>query len=145
MISIMENFLTYFNWKIVFLFIFAIIFQKFIIKPYLLIKYYEKQGLPSTFIPFLGKMFFDVAKGITQHNDAIYFQKKRIQANPKLKGFITNVGSDVIIDLIDPKYIKDFFAKQDQMIKYERFSSLYKEVLGDGLAFIEGPSWKKRR
>lgn len=59
------------------------------------------------------------------------------------------VGSNILLDLIDPELIREFFEKgkekyYQKKLDYPSSSSL-QQIIGEGLLLSEGESWKKKR
>jgi cytochrome P450 len=134
------------NWiKLLIIYLIWRTLQKFFLKPYFLLQFYKKQGINYRFMPFLGHTFVDIGKGQAEHNDALYFIKKASLDNPTIKAFASNIVGDVVVNIVDEKIIKEFFAKQENFVKYDRWAAIYVEILGKGLVFAEGASWKHKR
>ena len=59
------------------------------------------------------------------------------------------VGSDVLIDILDPELIKEYFEKTKDRHYEKNFNSpglsSIKSVIGSGLFLSEGDDWKKKK
>lgn len=124
------------------------IFYRLIIKPFLLVRYYARQGATSSYIPIVGDFgplsllnnFALMTKG-----DIYYRAKKMIQKNPDMKAICTNLGQNVAISFVDPNLIKDFLIKQDFYIKAKHMLGELPEIANHGLLLVSGDSWKRVR
>ena len=119
-------------------------FYKIIIQPYLLIRYYRKQGIDATFVPLLGYLKAAFTN-IHKHGDFYYDWKQRPYQNLKSKDFAVNLGNNVILWLVEPEHVKTFFNNQEPYSRKPEILVFFDEFLGDGLLFLKSPDMKRHR
>eukprot|EP01016_Furgasonia_blochmanni_P035995 TRINITY_DN4051_c0_g1_i1.p1 TRINITY_DN4051_c0_g1~~TRINITY_DN4051_c0_g1_i1.p1 ORF type:complete len:526 (-),score=108.26 TRINITY_DN4051_c0_g1_i1:29-1606(-) len=109
--------------------------------------FYTKQGLKvDYFYPYLSYYHIMVQKHIKQFGDPSRALKLKVQQDPKAKAYLTNIGDDIHLILLDPDIIKDFFTnKSGFYVKTSRSVRNLKRLIGEGLVFSEGEIWKKHR
>lgn len=68
---------------------------------------------------------------------------------PKLKTWCTNLGSNVILHIVDPKLLQKFYSLQTSSnTMYNRdldFWWIFLETAGLNFGFVEGAEWKRHR
>lgn len=120
-----------------------ILFKHFIL-PRLRLRFYEKQGLQMTFVPFSGYYVNDLANVNRKGN---YYQNwiDRARQDPRPIAFGGNYGSSAHVVLLDPEIIKAHLSKTELYSKSPEFLDLWKELYRTGLIVSEGSLWQKRR
>ena len=90
--------------------LFGYIIHFLVIKPYMAIRYYKKQGFKmSYFFPIFG--FLKLKQmDIDKHHDFQYYRKHLIENYPGTKGIITNLFQHPLLIISDTALKKDFFA-----------------------------------
>jgi len=128
----------------------ALIVAKFIysyiLRPYLLVLYYRRQGCYMYFKPGMGIAGFEEEFSQT-HNDSLHFSKRVVSKNLKWRAWGGNLGPDVMIHLFDTKLIKAHDAIQDTAyIKVPHILGIIAKSGGEnGIIFQEGKEWKRHR
>lgn len=116
----------------------------FVVKPYFLVRFYRKQGIPMQYSPVIGSFSQDLQnaeeKGDYYH-DWIQLAKK----SPRPKAMGKNVAQDAQLYLIDPEAIKQFFLNHQDYIKHPFLNALTKELGKNNLIMAEGRVWKDHR
>ena len=122
------------------------IIHKFIIKPYLAIRYYKNLGFKMTFFfPLFGFARL-IRKSIEKHNDFSYFHKHLLHDYIGSKGIVTNIMDKPCLILADTAYKKDFFVNKLQYYEKHYFvrNSLENDSYSnENLILAEGDSWKR--
>ena len=139
-------------WNIfVALFIIALVLflHKLIIKPYLAVQFYKKQGFKlAVFRPFLGLSKI-VKKSLEESHDFQYFRKHLLEDYPGTRGVVSNILDKPHLMLADVSLKKDFFLYKSQY--YEKHSitksGLKNDIIEkkDSLLLAEGSNWKRIR
>ena len=117
-----------------------------VIKPMILIRYYEKQGALGEYYPIQGGYGKRINEATTT-GDWLSFYKKDVQ-DPKgaHRLFATNILGNAFLFIVDPDLIKDFISNQEKNYnKAEEFINLNKFFLGNGVLTSEGEVWRKHR
>lgn len=122
----------------------AYFLNKNIIKPFMLMKFYKSQGIPSEFIPIHGTFKKDY-ENVEKHGEFYYNWIQLARERPRPKAFAHNVGSKMRLVILEPEILKEFFTNHENYIKDPELISLFKTVMGNGLVFAEGSKWKKHR
>jgi len=127
-----------------YLFISSIIYLVWtlVIKTYLNVQFYVRQGLQSNFKPLVGWVY-DSQKSTNQGDFAIFLKNAANQI-PKPRAIFGNLGNKVSIFLQDPSLFKEFFGHHDKYVKSSIFD-IFKVISPNGLLFSEGKIWKKHR
>jgi len=121
----------------------TLIIFKLILIPLYNLSFYQKQGLPTTFFPVIG-FHRALRKGFYKDGDFLKDFKDASKINPNQKGFASNFGSNIVIHLRDPNYIKEFLQNPSNYRK-AKFLDILRILVGNGLLFAEGDTWKSRR
>jgi len=115
----------------------------FIIKPYLLVLYYRKQGLNMYFYPGLGFMHRD-REYADKYLDEDYFCKTEIARNIQCRAWGGNLVSRPAIHLFDPNLVREFNKIElKYYVKDPYLFSIAKLSASTGLVFSEKELWKK--
>ena len=117
---------------------------KLIIIPYIRLNFYKKQGLLIEFIPIVGNLL-KMVKNASEKGDFFYDDKQKVKENPKLRAIVTCLGTVPVIQIIDPKLLKEFFSKQDSYIKNRALLGYFPIIAGQGLVFTENQKWKHQK
>lgn len=113
---------------------------KYIIKPYVSLSFYKRQGLTASFFPGLG-ILPRIMKAMKEHGDAMYFSKNLSKINPSAKASCANFGSGTIVNIIDSELIKDFAFKDHLFEKH--FPKFMNYLIGSSaLSLVGGEEWK---
>jgi len=83
-------------------------------------------------------------KSLKERGDFLGFYKNLPKENPNMRMHVGNVGNRVVIQLLDPKLIKEFFASQHHYQKIP-FSDAFQSLVGTGILRAEGNVWKQHR
>lgn len=136
------------GFAIVFYFLFGVILPcllyTFVVKPYISIQFYRKQGIPMFYAPVIGSFSHDLdnarEKGDYYHD---WIQIAKREPRPKAMG--KNVGSSPQLYLIDPEATRQFFQNHESYIKHPFLNALTKVLSKHGLVMAEGKVWRKHR
>jgi len=121
----------------------TLVAAKLLLIPLYNLSFYQKQGLNTTFYPVIG-FHKALRKRFFKDGDFLKDFKDASKIDPNQKGFASNFGSDVVIHLRDPAYIKEFLQNPGNY-KKAKFLDILKILVGNGLLFAEGDRWKARR
>ena len=122
----------------------GVLIYAFIIAPKLTIRRYTAQGIKTCFYEGLNPLeAWD--KAAREHDDAFYKYKDFAYNNPDAPAFVTNLGPVVQLQLCDPKYIKEFYAKELDYYKKGWFIEAVGLILDGSLGFTNDTIWKARR
>ena len=117
----------------------------YFISPFLTLQFYKKQGLSTSFVPLVGylKSSFE---NVLKHGDFYHSFKQLNQQDPRPQGFATSISSTVVLWLVDPEIIKEFYQNQERYYTKEipGFVFFYR-LLSQGMLFTEGQTWKRHR
>jgi hypothetical protein len=84
---------------------------RLLLKPYLTIQFYKHQGAEC--ICFLGigfgKTNYD---GLLKHKDCFFYKKELAQLKPNTRTWATNLGKNVILHILDPQLLHEFYKLQ---------------------------------
>ena len=105
--------------------------------------FYKRQGIKTAYFPVLGMIKFSL-EDLDKRGDFFAGPKASSKADIHQKIFVCNLGSGTIMYLRDPLYVKEFLQKSSQFRKAKSFD-LFKLLIGDGLLFSEGETWKMHR
>lgn len=136
-----------FSFTVILLLIARLIYQM-VLKPFWLIRFYKNQGAESIFFPGIGfgKANYD---SFTKHGDCHYYEKEMAKSKPDTKTWVTNLGKNVILHILDPNLLKEFYKLQSvEPTLYSRdldFWWVFLETTGQSASFLEGSAWKKHR
>ena len=109
--------------------------QIFIIKPYLLSKFYSKQGGLSRFKVGAGSGA-SYASDALENGDFFLFYKKIIKSNPNLPFICDNIGPLTQVLLIQPDLVKEFISLQEKYyVKGEFLKGILSELLDQGCLY----------
>jgi len=122
----------------------AYLFYSIIIKPYLLIRFYRKQGILMDFLPGPGIMYQSM-QNVKKHGDFAHRWKEVTNMKEQQRVFGGNVANDIQLFLVDNDIIKDFIRKQDLYVKHPKFCAIFRELMAEGLVFSEKNVWKRHR
>lgn len=83
---------------------------------------------------------------LAKYNDSHHYAKHSLT---KYHLRLMKVGNDIVIDLIDPTLIQEFFIKEKEKyyqknLSHPSITSLM-QIGGQGLFLSEGESWKKKK
>lgn len=120
------------------------IFHKLILKPYLGILYYRKQGMPMKFYP-LSTGILKYEQDAAEKGDYFCEGREIIEKNPKIKGFGFNTVYYPHIFLNDVDAIKDFICNLKDYEKSDNLFYLFRLWASEGVFFTNGPVWKRHR
>lgn len=143
-------YLTFFNIFSLFITLLLIfIAHRLFVRPYLILAPYRKLNhvnvsIKSRLIPNLKSFYQDsITKG-----DYFYNWKQIIKQDPDCRAIVAVIGPILMITLIDPDLLKEFFKNrhQQQEIYEKRLGGgLLRLFLQEGLFSAEGNTWKKHR
>eukprot|EP01017_Pseudomicrothorax_dubius_P046602 TRINITY_DN8238_c0_g1_i1.p1 TRINITY_DN8238_c0_g1~~TRINITY_DN8238_c0_g1_i1.p1 ORF type:complete len:503 (+),score=113.11 TRINITY_DN8238_c0_g1_i1:57-1565(+) len=127
------SFVIWFLWSKVFLFALRVMF-------------YKDQGLKFDYIfPFIGfprLIFANVKRKINPFNDLI----QKVMTEPDAKVFTTHVGSDIMLILLDPQLIKDFFTtNKDNYSRSTHILDSFRVFVPHGIFCLEAEDHKRHR
>ena len=128
-----------------FLFSFTLIMvYRLLIRPYLGILYYKKQGATTVFhrelIPYIKS-----CKNLAERDDFYYLYKEIRRKEPNTKFTAENFGSSVQLVLYDTDMIKDFLRKYEVYHKDKDITGFLEYMAQGTLAFSEDNTWKMKR
>jgi cytochrome P450 len=123
----------------------AYFLARFVIKPYLNLQFYAKQGLVTQYAPFLGP-YVQNKKAVDKYGDYFYEEKQWIKKDPTVQAYATNVTDEVLLFLVDPEYIKGFYQKQlECYVKDLKTLGLLKTLIGNSINSCEGAEWVRQK
>lgn len=105
--------------------------------------FYKKQGIETTFFPLIGFLKAGI-KGLKTTGDYFSWVKASSKTSPTQKAHVVNIGSKAMLLLRDTLYVKEFLQNTGNYQK-SSFSDVFRPLLGQGLLFVEGETWKARR
>ena len=116
---------------------------KFIFIPWRAVNSYKKEGVTTSFFPILG-FFHLFDKAVKEKGDFMADSKASSKLISNQKYMVSNFTSHPVIFLRDPQYLREFLQKP---IIYEKtdFLSFFQPLVGNGLVFVEGETWKRHR
>jgi len=123
---------------------FLVCIYKFLIRPYLRFQFYKRQrgfGEFTVGMNFILKRFEDAKK----YGDMWHTDKVALNKYPKTKFFLYNWGTQPILFLTDPAFIKEFSTKTENYEKHESTIGLVDEIARGSFIFEEGQRWKRSR
>mgnify|MGYP000851144655 CR=1 FL=1 len=137
-------------WKLFLTFIVILIIYftvKFIIRPYLLTRHYEKQGmLTGRFIPILGYALYTIVGPGNARGDAYYYLKQLRKKNPEARLMVFPYMDGAQIFLGDTSLYQEFTVNQTKYYTKEPgFAGPFMDMIGQGLIFSEFEKWKRQR
>ena len=117
----------------------------YFIGPYLTLQFYKEQGLPTSFVPLVGYVKSSLENAV-KHGDFFHSFKQLNHQDPRPQGFATSISGTVVLWLIDPETIKEFYQNQDRYYTKEipGFVFFYR-LMSEGMLFTEGQTWKRHR
>lgn len=121
---------------------------KYVLKPYLAILWYKKQGIPIFhFFPFIGffKIFDD---DFTKYNDSFYrFKLLKNTKGQIYKIYSMNFNSNAVLFIVDPQLIKECLLNQTEILYKDPIfiKNLSRFFGNNNIIFSEGMEWKKSR
>lgn len=115
-----------------------------VVKPWLSLQFYKKQGCQMTYFPLGGnqKACMDA---LSSHGDFFWNFKQQLKKNPKLKAIGGNLLDAAQIYLCDADAIADYYKQPEKYVRSTRSITLFKLLVGEGLATSEGEFWKRHR
>ena len=120
-------------------------FAKIIIKPIILMRFYNKQGIPTLiFYPFFGytKIYMD---DFHKKGDALA-TFKALRKEEKFKEIVvTNLGSDVFLWVISPALLKECLLNKVDCFEKIALKRLFKLFGEKQIVQNEDFEWKKSR
>ena len=116
----------------------------FVIRPYLLVQFYRKQGIPMFYSPVIGSFSKDL-QNAREKGEFYYDWIQLSKQEPRPKAMGKNVAADPQLYLIDPEAIRQFFINHESYIKHPFLNALTKELGKNGLVMAEGRIWRKHR
>lgn len=122
----------------------GVLIYKFFIYPIIFTAHYTAQGVKTNFFKGLSplKQWDESAR---KHGDAFHQWTDFVYNNPNEPGFVTNIGPLVHLQLTHPKYIKEFYANEQENFKFGWGKGSLELLLDSTTAFIHGEDWKSRR
>ena len=137
--------------KLLFSIIFLLVLyllHKIIIKPYLALRYYKKQGFTSYFFPIMGMRKL-MKEAEEKYHDVQYYRKHFMVDFPGSRGMVTNFFDKPCLFLADTALKRDYFVnKQPYYTKlpflqdFLRIDAIEKRP---SLILAEGDDWKRIR
>ncbi len=121
---------------------------KYVVKPYLALLWYKKQGIPIFyFFPFIGffKIFDD---DLAKYNDSIHRFKLLKNQNVQIsKIYSLNFSSSAVLFILDPQLIKECLLNQTLILYKEPLfiKNLSRFFGNNNIIFNDGMQWKKSR
>lgn len=131
----------------VFLLIFLYTFHRYVIKPYLSMKYYRNKGFTAHyFYPLFGYVKLWV-QGIEKFHDFNHFRISLMLEHPNTRGMITNFIDQPCLVLCDTKLKKDYFVNKFLLYEkpYEIVSFFKDSDEAQDILFGEGEKWRRAR
>jgi cytochrome P450 family 4 subfamily V len=116
---------------------------KIYLQPYLICKFYAKQGATVLFLPGKSTTSYH-RKNAEKHGDYFYWYDEAIKKNPNLKMAVRNEFHMIMVFLLSPDTIRDFAMNEDKYRK-SKLMDLYLTIGGEGVFFLYGNKWKKHR
>lgn len=116
---------------------------RYIFKPFLRLRSLRKQGLDTDYFPILG-FHRNWILDLKYRGDLFASTREQTKTRPNQKVLVTNHGSDIVFILFEHTYKKIFLQNQHY---YEKtgFSDFMRPILGTGLLFAKGETWKRHR
>jgi len=114
----------------------------FIIKPFLLVRFYAKQGFSANYTPLAGILAaFDY--NASHYGDCFYDIKKKINEDPNYKGTACPLGDACVVIITDPKTIREFSQTQAEVaIKDPKLTWMFRLMHPKSYNFKEGDQHK---
>jgi hypothetical protein len=113
----------------------------FILKPLRLINFYKKQGAETIFFPGIGFAKANI-ESLSKYADCYHYEKQMAINKPETRIWATNLGKNVILHILDPKLLREFYKKQGTETNlYTRdldFWWVFLETTGHNITFVEG-------
>ena len=118
---------------------------KYFIKPYFMLQEFKKlKGAICYYRPIVGNMA-ELRKSEKSYGDPYHLMRNTIQQNPELRFVAVPFLDQIMIELHDPKLIKEMLAKQKFIEKDMRLLGVVSEFAKLGVVFTEGEKWKAQR
>lgn len=134
------DFLTLIILMVILIAFYLIAYLQFL-KPLRILRFYQKQGIQTKFVPLTGSDNSD-SENVLKEGD-YYFGWLQKAKGSKL--FCKNVGSVVSLIVTDPELVKELFINKDDYEKHPFQNALVRRLSPNGLVLSEGPIWKKHR
>lgn len=119
---------------------------RLLIKPYMELLWYKKQGIPIYyFFPLLGfaKMISDSFK---KHGDALFCLKVMKHKNQSQQIYSLNLGTSVFLFIVDPALIKECLLCPEKFVKHQNPCENLSRFFGqENIIISEGKDWKISR
>jgi len=131
-------------WVVFYPFLAVFLYQLFF-KPYLMIRFYKKQGAEGKYLPGVN---FSLARSrdAHQHGDYMHYFKSITKTNPKTRFFASNLGSQCVLYLASSDLVKEFQkAQTTHYAKAGHKTDLVRLFLGDSVLIGEGSRWKTQK
>ena len=118
---------------------------RFVVRPYLQLRFYKKQGLEVNFFPLYGYLK-QATTDLATHGDLFYSWKQKNYQNPRPRAFASNFSDRPLVALKDPELIKEFYNVQEKYyIKAPPAIDIPKLILNNATILAEGNTWKQHR
>lgn len=103
-------------WKLLLAVVICWLLNTIFVKPILKLLSYRRKGAVMNYFPIIG-IFYRNLKDAKKYNDFFQFQKNIIKTKPDLKAFVTNFGSNVVFNCVDPALAKDVLQNYHRYVK----------------------------
>lgn len=107
-------------------------------------RFYNKQGIPTQFVPLVGSAVINFQKSLKKYDDALYDQKLLAQQEPNLKAIVRNFAATPMLILLDPALKKEFAFQHNSYELIVPPGEIGK-LAAEGLMSVKDEEWKKQR
>lgn len=114
-----------------------------VVVPLVKINSYRREDTVTYYFPVIGFLRL-LKRDFSERGDIFGGIKEFTREFPNKKLFVGNIGRNVVINLRDTQYIKEFLQKQQYYQKAEIVQALL-PLVGTGLLLAEGDAWKRQR
>lgn len=117
---------------------------KLLLRPYLKLLYYKRQGVPTMFFWSIIPYFYNL-KVFKETKDFYYFYRQILNTKPNTKVIAENSGSNVLLILNDPDMVKEFLRRYEVYHKDKDLIGTIEHISPGNVALVEDAEWRLRR
>eukprot|EP00331_Platyophrya_macrostoma_P019947 CAMPEP_0176470434 /NCGR_PEP_ID=MMETSP0127-20121128/40452_1 /TAXON_ID=938130 /ORGANISM="Platyophrya macrostoma, Strain WH" /LENGTH=480 /DNA_ID=CAMNT_0017864725 /DNA_START=128 /DNA_END=1570 /DNA_ORIENTATION=+ len=109
-----------------------------------MIKRYAAQGIKSSILPGINPLeAWD--KAAREQGDCFHYWTDIVIKNPNIPAFITNIGPNLHLQLVDSAYVKEFYVKELECYRKGWINDILGLILEGAMGFTDVKVWQARR